>query len=88
MQTAAFTDGQVRGGWELTDRALDPYTYARAAAQAARGGASQNMPGGMILQRNVVDQPSVTTDAGSGRGHVTFAIGAISQGISSEIAGT
>ncbi|XP_077508064.1 uncharacterized protein LOC144119238 [Amblyomma americanum] len=35
-ETVAFSDGQLRNGWELSDRALDPYTYAMRAAHAAR----------------------------------------------------
>ncbi|XP_077511929.1 uncharacterized protein LOC144122353 [Amblyomma americanum] len=35
-ETVAFSDGQLRNDWELSDRALDPYTYAMRAAHAAR----------------------------------------------------
>ncbi|KAH6946297.1 hypothetical protein HPB50_012740 [Hyalomma asiaticum] len=33
----AFSDERSSSGWELSDRALDPYTYARRAACAADG---------------------------------------------------
>nr|XP_050024079.1 uncharacterized protein LOC126518279 [Dermacentor andersoni] len=38
----AFSDGQLRNGWDLSDRALDPYTYAMRAACAADGRGMQN----------------------------------------------
>lgn len=38
----AFSDGVLRSGWELSDRALDPYTYAMRAARAADGRGAQN----------------------------------------------
>ncbi|KAH6921338.1 hypothetical protein HPB50_027681 [Hyalomma asiaticum] len=36
----AFSDERSSRGWELSDRALDPYTYARRAACAADGRAA------------------------------------------------
>ncbi|KAH6946954.1 hypothetical protein HPB50_016243 [Hyalomma asiaticum] len=33
----AFSDERSSSGWKLSDRALDPYTYARRAACAADG---------------------------------------------------
>lgn len=38
----AFSDERSSSGWELSDRALDPYTYARRAACAADGRGTQN----------------------------------------------
>ncbi|KAH6928045.1 hypothetical protein HPB50_010734 [Hyalomma asiaticum] len=38
----AFSDERSSSSWELSDRALDPYTYARRAACAADGRGTQN----------------------------------------------
>ncbi|KAH6921186.1 hypothetical protein HPB50_027825 [Hyalomma asiaticum] len=38
----AFSDERSSSGWKLSDRALDPYTYARRAACAADGRGTQN----------------------------------------------
>lgn len=38
----AFSDGHSSSGWDISDRALDPYTYAMRAAHAADGRGMQN----------------------------------------------
>nr|KAH6935482.1 hypothetical protein HPB50_006182 [Hyalomma asiaticum] len=68
----AFSDERSSSGWELSDRALDPYTHARRAACAADGrdnGASRkvkrrwsrNTPPSGLLARRTGGRSSTTS---------------------------
>ncbi|XP_072145668.1 uncharacterized protein [Dermacentor andersoni] len=72
----AFSDGQLRNGWDLSDRALDPYTYAMRAACAADGRGMQNRgrhAGSMMPEQSVpareqsIERNNGQTARGTGR---------------------